>query len=166
MSNQLDTTVEHTGINKLEHLKFVECPPNSKEVAVRVHICNADDMVDLNVDVTPELPGGWSALNYFSSATTVPTATPVYVLTYTVPVGKKLVLKSIAASGTNRAKYTVEINSLIQAVKRTYEPVFNVDFDFDRYALAAGDVLKVSAEHNRPNVSDHEVKLLGYLGDI
>ena len=154
-----------TGIQVLEKLKFRECPDGSGEVVVAVKLCDDAD-IEIDVGVSPELPPGWSVLCEFGSASSIITDTETTLITYTVPVGKLLVLKSIEASGENRAKYTVEVDTIVKAIRRSYEPIFNVDFDFDKVQFVAGQIIKVKAEHSRPQVSDHETRILGYLKDV
>jgi len=86
------------------------------------------------------------------------------VLTYTVPAGKTFSLQRVEVSGGNVAIYSVEINSIVKGVRRTYWGNFNANFNFIGVPLVAGAEVKVKVIHyNTSMVSDFDATLLGAL---
>lgn len=146
------------GIHKLENEKFVECPEDSGQVAVRVKVCDQDP-------VEVEFPDP-DYINTFDSVSSVASGSLVDVVTYTVPAGKLFKLSVIEASGCNVSEYTVDIDGNTEGFKRSYWSNFNVDFNFIGLKLSAGSIIKLKAEHNRPSTGDFEGKILGILEDI
>src|SRR5690606_25918918 len=112
----------------------------------------------INTVVVPSLTNALVNTLY-GEATAVPAATPTVVCTLTVPPTGSTFLTQIDASGDNIGLYTVLLNGQTLDVKRTYfGGALNCTFNFSTAGtgllLAAGDVLEVVAEHNRPNVGD------------
>jgi hypothetical protein len=79
-----------------------------------------------------------------------------------VPPAKTFYLELIEFNGTNIAKFEVEINAIIQATKHTWFSggLFG-QFEFDNLLLSAGDVVKLTVLHMRPNVGDFYGRILG-----
>ncbi len=144
-----------------ENEKFVECPAGSGNVAVRTKICQDPGEV-LKVDLIEDGETG-VVTNVFNQITNVAAASPTTITTYTVPAGKSLYLKRVEASGSNRAKYTVKIAGSTEAIKRTYQPIFNVDFDFSNLLLGAGVTVLIEVEHSRTPANEFDARIIGNL---
>lgn len=154
--------IEDTAIHRLEQMKFRECPDGSGEVVVGVQIC---DQPPVEIVPSPDLPDGWTALSEFGSVTSVANATLTTIVSFTVPVSRKLILDRVEVSGDNKARYQVEIGGSVNAVKRTYWCDFNEDFEWDRFELTAGTLIRVQVEQNsRPDTGDYEARIIGIEG--
>lgn len=82
-----------------------------------------------------------------------------------VPPGKILDLYKITASGSNVAKYTVQINGNINKVQRTYFGAsLNCIFEYNKYRLMEGDKIEVYAVHyNDMDTAEIEATIEGAL---
>jgi len=156
--------VDKTAIQVLEKKKFAECPDGSGEVVVKTKICDMPP-IEVEAAIEPFLPAGFVALNEYGEATSVPSATPANIISYTVPVGKVVALDKIEVSGENVAKYQVDIDGSIVGTRLTYWCDFNADFTFRQKRLVAGTVVKVTVEHNRPMTGDFFASIIGVEGD-
>lgn len=145
-------------VKQLEHGKFAECPAGSGMPAVKTKIVQ-DDPID--VSFSPGLPSGYSAVNIYGTASLVPSGSNTTVATYTVPVAGELVLSSVEVSGGNVAEYTIEVNNIVVAKRRTYWTDFNSVFGFDRFTLSASDTIDVKVLHNRTTASDFDARIIG-----
>ena len=85
------------------------------------------------------------------------------ILSYIVPVGKTLQLKKVEVSGCNVAKYSVEIDSAENGVRRTYFGNFNADFEFDNFQITEGKIIRIKVIHNRPVLGDFNATMIGSL---
>ena len=86
------------------------------------------------------------------------------IVTYTVPATKEVVLERVEASGENIAAYTVEVNSVVVAMQRSFYGDLNAKFEFLSKAslgkvLVAGDIVEVKVLHNRPSLADFESRI-------
>ncbi len=99
--------------------------------------------------------------NTYSTVTALAKDTEVTLVTYTVPMGKTFYLKEIEASGSNRAKYKVIVDSNDEAFKRTYNTLLNTSFLFYNFKVTAGKTITLRVEHNRPSVGDFEARIIG-----
>ena len=84
---------------------------------------------------------------------------------YTVPVGKKLLLKRVDYSGGNISIYQVTINASVEAKKRLYFTEYNGEFVFEDYLLNAGDIIKLLVENKTNMTADFNGNLQGRLID-
>ena len=151
------------GINTLNQQSFVECPSGSNLPAKRVKICNPED-----ISSSTFLPDGVESLNEYAEITSVAISSETDVISYTIPVGKKVSISSIEVSGDNIATYRVKLNNNTTAKKRTSvagSP--NEVFPFDRYELSAGDVIKVTVVNCSFDslAGDFEARINGIIGD-
>jgi len=127
-----------------------------------VRVCLTDDQIPLEIIDNPSLPSGFTSISEFDSVTSVANSTLTDIVTFTVPVGKKLILDRVEVSGDNIAKFQVDIDASVNAVKRSYWCNFNQDFEWDRFELAAGSVIKVQVEQtSRPDTGDYEARIIG-----
>lgn len=85
------------------------------------------------------------------------------ILSYTVPVGKTLILSKAEVSGCSVAQYSVEIDSVEKGVRRTYWGNFNADFQFDKFQVAEGLKVEIKVIHGRPAPGDFNATLVGSL---
>ena len=85
------------------------------------------------------------------------------LLSYTVPTGKTLALNRIEVSGENIAKFSVEINTNVKGIRRTYWGNFNSSFEFGGLSLTSGNLVKVKVIHTRASVADFDSTLIGAL---
>lgn len=138
-----------------EYDKFSEC--NNRTV-VETHLCQ-----EAGETVKVEFAQSGVVTNLFNQITNVASGSPTNIISYTVPVGRTFKIDNIQASGNNRAKYTVEINSVDESIKRTYQPIFNVDFSFYGLELVAGDIVNLIVEHNRTAINEFDGRIIGRL---
>lgn len=85
------------------------------------------------------------------------------IQSYTVPVGKTLALKEIEVSGENAAEYTVEIDSTIEAKKRTYFTHYNTSFNWNDVRFSEGTVIDIRVIHQSDEVGDFDSRIIGEL---
>lgn len=131
---------------------------------------SAGDELNINPDgsinvVIAGSGGIENVISSFNAVTSVASATPTLVASYTVPMSKTANMQRIEVSGTNIAAYDIQINTILQARQRTYfGNSLNLVFDFFTESskgllLNAGDVIEVYATHNRPNLGDFEARI-------
>lgn len=152
-------TFDDLRLNDRENRKFRDAGAPNTKVAVSVE---QDANNPIPVNIVDEGFGG-DLLNIFSEITSVATNTETEIDSYTVPFGQSFFLRLIDVSGTNMAKYTIELNASKIAVKRTYFTHFNTDFDFKSLELVSGDVLKIKVIHDRSETGDFESRIMGNL---
>ncbi len=114
------------------------------------------------VEIVEDGAGG-DVTNIFNQVTNVASGSPTTITSYTVPIGKVFFLKGINASGSNRAKFTVKIGGSSESIKRTYQPIFNVKFDFFNLKVSAGVTILVEVEHDRSSVNEFDSNIMGNL---
>lgn len=107
---------------------------------------------------------GGTVVNTYGVASSVASSTPTTVVSYTVPVGKTLLINVIEFSGENIAKYEVDVDAAIEATRRTnFGSDLTGEFSFYRLGIAAGSVVRLIVEHPRPGVADFEGRITGVL---
>ena len=142
----------------LEANKFT--PDSNDDVNVRV--LDADGHVILQ-DILIALGGG-TIVNTYDTASSVASGVPTTVVTFTVPIGKTFDVKLVEFSSTNIAEYNVDIDSSIEATRRTnFGADLSGEFKFEGLSLAQGSVIKLIAEHSRGGIADFEARILGVL---
>lgn len=111
-----------------------------------------------------------SPVHVFDEATSVPSATPTDVLSYTVPSGQTLYVKHATGTGTNYAVWRLKIDSTVVAVRRASDGRgLDVDFDFSDDSnkgglpVSGGSTVTLEVEHARPFVGDFQADLTGRL---
>lgn len=117
----------------------------------------------LNVNITPSNTTARIESTY-GEVSSVPTATPTVLVSYTAPVGKVSFLQKVFVSGENIARYKVKLNGTVIDTKRTYFGAsLNEWFDFSDASrgrlLVVGDVVTVEVEHERPMVADFNARV-------
>lgn len=148
-----------TSFDKREMEVFKETP--SGKVAKRVCV---DSDTPVPVEIVEGI--GDNRINKFDNVVSVASATSTTIVTYTVPAGKKFSLELVEVSGTNVADYTVEIDSAIEAKKRTWWTEFNTEFEFKKFVVAATKVINIKVIHDRSEVGDFDARILGLLEDV
>lgn len=148
--------------------------PNSSPTIIKntngdkcVRVCLSTDQVPLPVDTSGGAMG--VSLNVFNEITGVAQSAESDVVSYTVPALKKATILYIDASGDSTAIYRVKLNGTTIAKKRSYPGGgANVQFDFDRYCVNAGDEIKVTAENCNlsADAGEFEARINGMLGDV
>lgn len=101
--------------------------------------------------------------NEFQTVSAVPTTTPTLLFTYTVPVGKTLVMDLLKLGGDNVATFDIEIDSTIEGKGRIWHTSYKDKIEFNGLTLIAGQKIEVKVNHNRPSVGAFEARLLGSL---
>ena len=133
-----------------------------------VRVCITDDQVPLSVTFSPFSNASFDSLNQYGEVTSIAISTETDVLSYTVPASKKVAIANIDASGDNIAAFRVKLNGSTIAKKRTaISGSPNVEFTFENYELAAGDVIKVTVENCSLTLDtgDFEARINGFIGD-
>jgi len=103
--------------------------------------------------------------SFYAEVTSVASATPTTVQTYTVPGGVASYLQKITFSGTNIATYELLVNASVVDRKRTwFNGSLNEEFDLSDFSkdglpLVSGDVVTVRVTHSRPDLGDFNSRL-------
>ena len=100
------------------------------------------------------------------ATSSVPTGLQVDVLSYLVPVGKRLTIHRLDFGGNNIARYSAVADAL--AIDQSWTwfsgPLWGCfDFGPSGARFAAGVTVKVQAIHSRPNPGDFSARLSGIL---
>lgn len=99
----------------------------------------------------------------FGTATAVASGANAQVVSFTVPSGKKLHLRFVEASGTNRADFEVRVDAGVIAKKRTYFTGYNVTFFFSDFVVNEGETVYAFAKNRSTLVGDFEANIQGQL---
>lgn len=124
---------------------------------------NADG--SLNVNLSPQ----GTSINVFSEVSSVSISSTTDILTYTVPVGKTLILTRVEFGGTNIATYEILFNDVVNGRKRTYFGGALTDcMGFEENSTPglrfnAADTIKIRVINYRPSVADFEARLQATL---
>lgn len=117
-----------------------------------------------------EPPQHGSPKNIYSEVSAIASGIETTVLTYTVPAARSFFLDRIHVEGENISDYKVKVNGSVIGRRKTYFTNYAHDFDFgvdvpesSGLELAGGDVLLVTATHNRPGTSDFWSRAQGLL---
>lgn len=130
-----------------------------------------DGKIHVLAEIVDDLPGGSTQVieSLFDSVSSVAAGPTVTIISYTVPALSTFRLYSVEFGGSNIGTYELRFNGVLQAKKRTW---FNGElsgtFEFlppskDGIELAAGTIITVRVNHNRPNVGDFEARIFGLL---
>ncbi len=150
---------DQTTFNHERHYGSFEKDANDEGINQRVQVKNGVDS-PIPVEIVDDGASG-TVINTFNATTSVAKDTLTTIASYTVGVGKTFYLKLIEVSGSNRSEFTITINGADEARKRTYGSKLNEEFDFKNFKVTAGQVILVKAEHNRPTLSDYDVRIVG-----
>lgn len=142
-----------------EYDKFRE--GSSGETKLAVTIEQSPDMpIPLAVNESPDLPPGYKSVSAFSTANAVATGVETVVVSLVV-ADEYLLLESIEASGTNKARFSLYVNNVLIATRRTNYLSFSTEFKFISYKLMQTDKIELKVFHERPDVGDFEARIIG-----
>ena len=113
--------------------------------------------------VTPTEDTNSLSIVEYSEINSVPSSVLTDVISYTVPVGKKLLLSNIEVSGNNLAVYEIELNAITKGKQRTWWGKFNALFGYSNYVLTAGQIVKVKVIHSSSMVGTFNATINGIL---
>ena len=119
----------------------------------------------VNESVPVEFAQAGQTINIFNEANSVAEAATANIISYTVPTLKEFRLKRVEFSGANKAIYSIEINSAVQAKRRTYYTKLNTEAIFDDLILAAGDILDIIVQNGSTGAADFNANMQGNLRD-
>lgn len=114
---------------------------------------------------------GETVVNTYSTVSSVASATPTTIVSYTVPAADTFYLTRVEFSGENIAFYELLIDGTVEAAWRTY---FGGDLSgqmiFDRglnkgFPVNENLVILLRVTHNRPMVGNFEGRIYGVLKD-
>lgn len=119
----------------------------------------------LNVNVTGTIAGGATPVLVYNEVTGVAMGASQIVSTYTVPIGKTLVLSRIDSSSDSISVLEVQFDSVTNAKRRLYYTGFNTDFDFSSgFSLSAGMIVTVLATNeSTAGVAAFNATIIGVL---
>lgn len=140
-----------------EYFSYTRC---NDKIAKRVNICQAE-----NESIKVEIDPAGSEFVFYDEAPSVVGLGTATILSYTVPVGKKLTLVYSNFSGDNRGIYSAEINSVVVDKKRTYYVDYNGYFKFSNLKLLAGDNIKIMVENQSSYTGDFNANIQGSIRD-
>jgi hypothetical protein len=142
-----------------EQNKFRESGDRANQPAVDTFVSNI-------VKVQIEEGANDDFINVYDEANSVSGYATAIIIEYTVPVGKELKLKSIEASGENKAVYVVDKNGATESKKRSYYTDYNVTFEQFNLLFNAGDVLKIIVENESSSIADFNANFIGVLQNV
>jgi hypothetical protein len=139
--------------------------PNAGDVADSVRIGDGQYELRVNSDgsinIAEDLPPGSSRKSLYNEVSSIASAAPTALLTYTVPPLTSAQLETVDVSGSNVATYQILVNGSVVDKRRTYfGNSLNDKFDFGKFiSLSAGDIVVVRVEHTRPSLGDFNARL-------
>lgn len=150
---------KNQSLQTLQRSSYVDSPTRPDNSAVETVISNTGTPIEVEFQ---EAGTHFSQYNETSSVAGLASAT---IIDYTVAVNKEVIIKSISASGENKAVYTVEVNNNKIDLKRSFYTEYNVDFNVRDLVLSQGDNLKVKVENKTNSVADFNSNFIGNLRD-
>jgi hypothetical protein len=136
---------------------------------VAIHDSSGDELQinpngSINVNGLPS--ENVSGLFKYNAVPIVASGIETTIVSHTAVGGRKTYLQAVSGSGENISVYRVKINGVEVELKRTYwGDGLNINFIFNGYLnpgieLTIGDIVSLTAIHQRPNVSDYNGKIL------
>ncbi len=127
---------------------------------------NTDGSINVILENSVDQPE--VVVSEFNQVSSVASSVTTNLLTFSIPVAKRLILTRVEVGGTNIATYELYINNAISGCKRTwFSGSLNETFDFTSstggFELSAGDTVQVKVIHFRPDLGDFEARLQGLL---
>lgn len=153
-------SIDDHGLEALRKSAELISPPSKAETQLRVRINNS------NSQPIPIIPSPRN-LNVYDSISAIPADSKTNIVTYTVPIGKTLLLDVVEFSGENVATYEVTLGGVLSATHRTYfgGGLSNL-FLFNLLEIPQGDSVVLRVEHYRTTMNgDFEGRILGVLQD-
>ena len=144
-------------IEDREYQAFKECNGNP---AKRVSVCQ-EAGESIKVDI------GLSGVGFheYDEAPSVLGSASATIVSYTVPLGKVLILRRVDFSGDNRGIYELKLNTTTFMKRRTYYTKFDGKMEFEDQEFAAGDILDLVVENRSTMTGDFNATLQGSLKD-
>lgn len=158
-------TIETVNANLSVFLTHLNNFPVAGDIFDSIRIGDGVDLLgiepdgSINVNVLGNVAG--TSKSFFNVVSSVPTATPTTIITYTVPVATQADLFRIEVTGTNIATYSLYINSILEGVRRTwFGGNISERFEFlPALTYPAGTVIVLKAEHDRPFLGQFEARI-------
>lgn len=146
-----------------EQDKFKETPSGKTSVRVSVD-------PDSPIPVYSTEKTGNDSVRIFSQALSVPAAIETNIVSYIVPAGKKFVFERISFSGTNIARYSVEVSAVLFDRFYTYWSTSffgerNYKTSGDGIFINSGQVITLKVSHNSSDFGDFYGSIEGFLID-
>lgn len=140
-----------------ESRKFRDASGSNSKVAVTIE---QDPSSPIPVYVTDSV----SELNLieFDEITSVPNSTLSDVQIYTVPMGKKLKLKTISLSGDNIAEFSIMVDNVLKEKIRTWWTDFNKELKFDS-TFEENTEIKIRVIHSSLSLGSFNSTIKGEL---
>ena len=85
------------------------------------------------------------------------------ILTYMVPLGQTLTMRAAEVSGENVAEYTVKVDGVVKAKKRSYWGDFDRTFNLQGVSATAGQTVTIEVNNFRNSTGDFNATLLGVV---
>jgi len=135
---------------------------------VAIHDSDGDELEinpDGSITTTSTVSINSKGLKKYNEVMSVASGVETLVVSYTALAGRRTFLQKAFGSGDNIAKYKVKINGTTIDFKRTnFGSDLNADFFFDGelnsgLEVNVGDVITITALHNRGGVSDFNAKI-------
>lgn len=110
--------------------------------------------------------GALANTNVFNEVTAIVSGATVTIVTFTVPLAKKLFLSLIEFSGENIAEYEVFIDASIEGKKLTYfSGALFGDFFFNNLEITTGIVIELKVRNFRTETANFTGRILGTVQD-
>jgi hypothetical protein len=128
---------------------------------------NADGSINVNIVPSTSTTDN-VVISRYGEANAAASGATVQVTTYTVPPNKVSILQKVEMSGENIAKFQILLNGNPISTLRTYfGGELNAIADFttgqdNGLVLKAGDIVSLTAVHNRPYAADFEGRIQIY----
>ena len=144
-------------IENREYFAFKECNGNP---AKRVSVCQeAGETIKVDIGLSGV------GFNEYDEAPSVAGSASATIISYTVPVGKVLILRRVDFSGSNRGIYSLRLNTNTFLKRRTYYTKFDGKMELIDQEFAAGDILDLVVENVSTMTGDFNATLQGSLKD-
>lgn len=137
-------------------------PSESSRLNTNTYINNT---APINVSGTVSISGvGGNAVNVYNEAAAVAASIETLVVSYTVPLGKKLRVNGAHGAGIVDTLFAVKKNTDYQSKKRNSWCERNVNFNL-LFDAVAGDTVSVYATHGNLVPQNFEANIFGILDD-
>ena len=144
---------------------------SNKKVVTATHYSGDKRALDVAVKniipiATVPVPISGSSLTEYGEVNAIAANVETDVAVYIVPPGKKLLLEAVEVDGGNLATYKIYLAGSIIFKKSTYWTQFDASIPCYNREVLTGVVVKVTAEHDRPDTADFNATIIGSLIDV
>lgn len=141
-----------------ENNKFVDDSNGHVAVNTVTEVTN-----DASNPVPVEIVDGTIGTDFdlYNEVLAVAGASTAKIITYVVPVATTLKLKTVQVSGSNIAEYTVKIDGVVKAKKRSYFTDYDRKFELTGINVEAGETITVEVDNYRSSSADFNATLIG-----